>query len=76
MRLAKLLAGVGLALLVHLVGTRLLPGFSRWVDVFLVAVVLHALNAAGLPIPPSPSTGDDPLQQRPGGREPQDQRNS
>jgi rod shape-determining protein MreD len=47
-RLVKLLAGVGLALLVHLVGTRLVPGFSRWMDVFLVTIVLHALEGNSL----------------------------
>jgi rod shape-determining protein MreD len=47
-RLAKLLGGVGLALLVHLVGTRLVPGFSRWLDVFLVAIALHALRGNSL----------------------------
>ena len=48
MRLVKLLAGIALALAVHLVGTRLAPGFSRWVDVFLVAIVLHALSGNSL----------------------------
>lgn len=48
MRLAKLLAGFVLALAVHLVGTRLVPGFSRWMDVFLVAVALFALAGNSL----------------------------
>jgi rod shape-determining protein MreD len=47
-RLVKLLAGIALALAIHLVGTRLFPGFSRWVDVFLVAVVLYALSGKTL----------------------------
>jgi rod shape-determining protein MreD len=47
-RIARLAAGFALALLIHLVGMRLVPDFSRYVDVFLVALVLHALSGDSL----------------------------
>ena len=36
--------GLILALLIHLAGVRLFPEFPRWVDVFLVLVVLNGLE--------------------------------
>jgi len=44
MRIAKLAGGLALAVLLHFVGTRLLPSFPQRVDVFLVVVVLSALD--------------------------------
>ncbi len=49
MRALKLVAALAAALLVHLVGLRLWPDFPRLVDVFLVVVVLHALDGETLP---------------------------
>ncbi|MBV8199509.1 MAG: hypothetical protein JOZ15_02690 [Acidobacteria bacterium] len=49
MRAAKLLAGLAVAVLVHLAGTRLLPSFPQRVDVFLVVVALSALEGSSLP---------------------------
>ena len=48
MRALKLLAGVAAALLVHLAGTQLFGGFGRFVDVFLVVVVIYALEGETL----------------------------
>jgi rod shape-determining protein MreD len=48
-RALKFLAALTVALLVHLVGVRLWPAFPRVVDVFLVVVVLHALDGESLP---------------------------
>jgi rod shape-determining protein MreD len=47
-RAAKLLAGLAFAVLLHLVGTRLLPTFPERVDVFLVVVALSALTGSTL----------------------------
>ena len=48
MRALKLLAGVAAALLVHLAGTQLFGGFGRFLDVFLVVVVIYALEGETL----------------------------
>jgi rod shape-determining protein MreD len=40
----KLLGAIAVAVLVHLAGVRMFPGFVQVVDVFLVVVVLHALE--------------------------------
>jgi rod shape-determining protein MreD len=48
-RAAKLLAALALAVLAHLVGTRLLPSFPQRVDVFLAVVALFALEGRSLP---------------------------
>jgi rod shape-determining protein MreD len=48
-RALKFLAALAVALLVHLVGARLWADFPRVVDVFLVVVVLHALDGESLP---------------------------
>ena len=48
MRALKLLAGLAAAVLVHLVGLQLFGGFGRFVDVFLVVVVLYALEGETL----------------------------
>ncbi len=48
MRAAKLLGGLAFAVLLHLVGTRLLPTFPERVDVFLVVVALSALAGSSL----------------------------
>jgi rod shape-determining protein MreD len=45
---AKLLIGCVLALLVQLIGLHLMPGFTRYVDVFLVVVAIFALDASSL----------------------------
>lgn len=44
----KLLAGLAAAVLVHLVGLQLYGGFARILDVFLVVVVLYALEGETL----------------------------
>jgi rod shape-determining protein MreD len=44
----KLFAAVAAAVLVHLVGVRLIPDFALAVDVFLVVVVLYGLEASSL----------------------------
>lgn len=44
----KTLAVIVLAVLVHLAGVRMFPGFAQVVDVFLVVVVLHALEGNSL----------------------------
>jgi cell shape-determining protein MreD len=49
MRAAKLLASLAVAVLVHFLGTRLLPSFPQRVDVFLVVVALSALDGLTLP---------------------------
>ncbi len=49
MRALKFLAALAVALAVHLVGARLWADFPRVVDVFLVVVVLHALDGESLP---------------------------
>ncbi|HLX07215.1 MAG TPA: hypothetical protein VKY89_05075 [Thermoanaerobaculia bacterium] len=46
---AKRIAGLAFAVLVHFLGTRLLPAFPQRVDVFLVVVTLSALDGATLP---------------------------
>lgn len=46
---AKRIAGLVLAVLAHFLGTRLLPTFPQRVDVFLVVVVLSALDGLTLP---------------------------
>ncbi len=48
MRIAKLLAALGLAVLVHLVGTRVMATFPLRIDVLLVVVLLHALEGNSL----------------------------
>ena len=48
MRAVRLVAGLALAVLVHFVGNRLSPHFTVYVDVFLVAVALHALSGNSL----------------------------
>ncbi|MDP9120045.1 MAG: hypothetical protein M3O15_01540 [Acidobacteriota bacterium] len=48
MRGVKLFAGLAIAVLVQLVGMRLAPGVARFLDVFLVVVVLHALEGDSL----------------------------
>ncbi len=47
MRILKFLAGLALATLLEAAGTRLLPAFPRWADLFLVLVVTVA--RAGVP---------------------------
>lgn len=49
MRALKLGAALAAALLVHLVGSRLWADFPRLVDLFVVVVVLHALDGETLP---------------------------
>lgn len=48
MYVLKLLGAIALAVLVHLAGVRIFPGFAQAVDVFLVVVVLHALEGSSL----------------------------
>ncbi len=48
MRAVKLLAGLAIAVLVHLLGVRLIPSFALAVDVFLVVVALFALEGSSL----------------------------
>jgi rod shape-determining protein MreD len=48
MNALKLLAAVAFAVLVHLGGQQLFPGFARAIDVFVVVVVLHALAGNSL----------------------------
>ena len=48
MRALKLLAGLAAAVLVHLLGVRLIPSFALAVDVFLVVVALFALESSSL----------------------------
>ncbi len=45
----KFILGLVLALVVHLTAARLVPGFPRWVDIFLVLVVLNGLPGKSLP---------------------------
>jgi rod shape-determining protein MreD len=47
-RAAKLAAALAAAVLVHLVGTRLLPSLPQRVDVFLVVAALQALGGGSL----------------------------
>ena len=49
MRALKFLAALAVALVIHLVGVRLWADFPRVFDVFLVVVVLHALDGESLP---------------------------
>ena len=49
MRAAKLFAALVLAVLLHLLGTRLLPSLPLRLDVFLVIVALQALEGVTLP---------------------------
>lgn len=44
MRVTRFLAALALVVLAHALGLRLIPGFSQAVDLFLVLVVLNALN--------------------------------
>jgi len=44
----KLFAWIAAAVLVHFVGMQLTPNFARFIDVFLVVVVLHSLEASSL----------------------------
>lgn len=48
MYVLKLLLGLGAAVLIHLAGARLFPQFPVVIDVFLVAVALHALSGNSL----------------------------
>ena len=48
MQALKFLAAVGLAVIAHLIGMQVDPGFSRVVDVFVVVVALHALEGNSL----------------------------
>lgn len=45
MRYLRFLLGLAVATALHAVGMRLLPGYSLYVDVFLVLVVYHGLTA-------------------------------
>jgi rod shape-determining protein MreD len=47
-RALKLFAGIALAVLAHFVGMQVSPGFGRVLDVFLVVVVLYALEGGSL----------------------------
>ncbi len=48
MRALRLILGLAVALGVHLVGARLMPDLPRVLDLFLVVVVLNALDATSL----------------------------
>ena len=48
MELLKLLAALGLAVLVHLVGMRLFPDFGLVIDVFLIVTALYGLGGNSL----------------------------
>jgi rod shape-determining protein MreD len=48
MRAAKLAAGLAAAVVLHLVGTRLLPSLPQRIDLFLVVVALSALDGQTL----------------------------
>ncbi|HVT15905.1 MAG TPA: rod shape-determining protein MreD [Thermoanaerobaculia bacterium] len=48
MRVLRIFAAFTLALLAHLVGMHLFPSFGRVVDLFLVVLVLHALEGNSL----------------------------
>lgn len=48
MRVLKFFAALGLAIMVHLIGVRIDPGFARAVDVFVVLIALHALEGSSL----------------------------
>ena len=48
MNVLKFFAAVAAAVLVHLLGVRLIPDFALAVDVFLVVVVLYGLEASSL----------------------------
>lgn len=48
MRALKFFAALGLAIVVHLIGVRIDPGFARAVDVFVVLIALHALEGNSL----------------------------
>jgi rod shape-determining protein MreD len=48
MRTAKLAAGLAAAVALHFVGTRLLPSLPQRIDLFLVVVVLSALDGQTL----------------------------
>lgn len=48
MRVLKFFAALGLAIMVHLIGVRIDPGFARAVDVFVVLIALHALESSSL----------------------------
>jgi rod shape-determining protein MreD len=47
-RALRLLIGVVLALLVHLIGVRFVPALSRYLDIFLIVVTLYALEGNSL----------------------------
>lgn len=48
MRALKFFAALGLAIMVHLIGVRIDPGFARAVDVFVVLIALYALEGSSL----------------------------
>lgn len=48
MRVLKFFAALGLAIMIHLIGVRIDPGFARAVDVFVVLIALHALEGNSL----------------------------
>ena len=48
MPVVRLLLGIALAVLVQFVGTQVSPHFAVFVDLFLVAVSLHALSGSSL----------------------------
>lgn len=48
MRVLKFFAALGLAIMVHLIGVKIDPGFARAVDVFVVLIALHALEGNSL----------------------------
>ena len=48
MRALRFFAALGLAIMVHLIGVRIDPGFARAVDVFVVLIALHALEGNSL----------------------------
>lgn len=48
MRVLKFFAALGLAIMVHLIGVKIDPGFARAVDVFVVLIALHALESSSL----------------------------
>jgi rod shape-determining protein MreD len=47
-RALRFFAALGLAIVVHLIGVRIDPGFARAVDVFIVLIALHALDGSSL----------------------------
>ena len=48
MRALKFFAALGLAIMVHLIGVQIDPGFARAVDVFVVLIALYALEGSSL----------------------------